>query len=45
MSKLKVDSLLVFSIFDILILSHNKEGMSINMRKDITVEKIIFIIK
>ena len=37
MSMLKVDNFLsVFCIFDILILSHNKEGVDISMRKDIT---------
>ena len=30
-----------FSIFDILILSHNKEGVDISMRKDITIEKLL----
>lgn len=39
MSMLKVDNFLsVFCIFDILILSHNKEGVDISMRKDITIE-------
>ena len=42
MSKLKVDNFYqFFSVFDILILSHNKEGVDISMRKDITIEKIM----
>ena len=42
MSMLKVDNFLsVFCIFDILILSHNKEGADISMRKDITIEKLM----
>ena len=40
MSKLKVDNFYQFLYFDILILSHNKEGVDISMRKDITIEKI-----
>jgi len=39
MSMLKVDNFLsVFCIFDILILSHNRKGADIIMRKDITFE-------
>lgn len=42
MSMLKVDNFLsVFCIFDILILSHNKEGVDISMRKDITTERLM----
>ena len=40
MSMLKVDNYQFFSIFDIIILSHNKRS-GISMRKDITIEKII----
>ena len=40
MAKLKVDNFYQFYIFDILITSHNKEGVDMSMRKDITVEKI-----
>ena len=29
------------TLFSILILSHNKEGVGISMRKDITIEKIM----
>ena len=29
------------ALFVILILSHNKEGVDISMRKDITIEKIL----
>ena len=31
----------VFSIFDILVLSHSNEGVDTGMRKDITIEKIM----
>ena len=41
MSKLKVDNFYQFLYFDILILSHNKEGVDISMRKDITREKYL----
>lgn len=41
MSKLKVDNFYQFLYFDILILSHNKEGVDISMRKDITREKLM----
>ena len=42
MSMLKVDNFLsFFCIFDILTLSHNKEGVDISMRKDITSEKLM----
>ena len=41
MSKLKVDNFYQFLYFDILILSHNKEGGDISMRKDITKEKLM----
>ena len=42
MSKLKVDNFYqFFNVFVILIISHNKEGVDISMRKDITIEKIM----
>lgn len=41
MSMLKVDKFIRFFIFDILILSHSKEGVGTSTRKDITVEKLM----
>ena len=40
MSKLKVDNFYQFYIFDILIISHNKEGVDISMRKEIKIENM-----
>ena len=41
MSKLKVDNFYqFFNVFVILILSHNKEGIDVSMRKYITIEKL-----
>ena len=42
MSKLKVDDFYqFFNVFVILIVFHNKEGVDISMRKDITREKLM----
>ena len=45
MSKLKVDNFYRFFIFDILILSHNKEEVDITMRNDIIIEILMLEMK